>query len=173
MNETDLYHIPTGRIAPFPEHYTFVDGRSKHLPSLEDLVPEGYRLILTKEAPAEGFIVTKWNCMDTGMYCHLTISEVEEAQKEKAVVTFPLPVQGTFEVIAPDGHVYGIEVDPVSGVVFAVQRESVRLTDSEYATLRDSKLRKRKDSFNIAKVGISGQLQSRIENIERLLGLRE
>ncbi|MBU0678484.1 MAG: hypothetical protein KJ626_10235 [Verrucomicrobia bacterium] len=49
------------------------------------------------------------------------------------------PIQARIEIPAIDGHVYGAEVDPVSGDVIGVQRESVRKSQAEYEADRDAR----------------------------------
>jgi hypothetical protein len=42
------------------------------------------------------------------------------------------PIQARIETPATDGHVYGLEVDPTSGAVVPIQRESTRKTQAQY-----------------------------------------
>jgi hypothetical protein len=56
----------------------------------------------------------------------------DEAQRKATPLVFDQPLQARIETPATDGHVYGLEVDPTSGAVVPVQRESTRKTQAQY-----------------------------------------
>jgi hypothetical protein len=66
-----------------------------------------------------------------------------QAEYLAGVDVLPRPVRGAFESLAPDGHVYGLEIDPDGGEVIPVQRESTRLTQAEYDAAKAARLAER------------------------------
>jgi hypothetical protein len=66
-----------------------------------------------------------------------------QAEYLAGVDVLPRPVRGAFESVAPDGHVYGLEIDAEGDAVFPVQRESTRLTQAEYDAARAARLAER------------------------------
>jgi hypothetical protein len=142
--------------------------------------------VVATEQPQAGFRVTRYAIVELDPYtCSLAIAEqidvvAEAAAAEAAAaalravpIVYDRPIQARIETPATDGHIYGIEIDPDSGDVISVQRESVRLADAEYATARAAKLAARKAARDAAKAGKDdGNWKARVERIERLLRIR-
>lgn len=147
-------------------------------PTFDQCAKEGWRKVSEIEQPPDGWRVISFAVVDIdGQSCRLKIDKQENISEAEAIristpIKYDRPIQARIEVPAVDDHIYGIEIDPETGAVIPVQRESVRLSDSEYKAARDDKLAKRRQLHEKGKAGISGQLQQRIENIERFLGWR-
>jgi hypothetical protein len=62
-----------------------------------------------------------------------------EAARKATPIIYDQPIQARLETPADDGHVYGLEVDPDTGDLYSVQRESTRKTDAEYAAAKAAK----------------------------------
>jgi hypothetical protein len=61
-----------------------------------------------------------------------------ESNRLETPIKFDQPIQGKFETSGGDGHIYGFEVDPVDGSVFAQERESTRKSNAQYNADCDS-----------------------------------
>jgi hypothetical protein len=161
-------------MARVPESYKFKDGRYAVRPSLEMMAVDGWREVQSIEEPANGLRVTEYRAVEmVDGKCRLEIVKSEpipEATDEPIIQ--PQIIQGRFETPADDGHVYGLEVVPETGAVIAVQRQSKRLTNTEYQAAKRAKLESARKVREEGIAGINGQLQARIERIERALGWR-
>jgi hypothetical protein len=65
-----------------------------------------------------------------------TAAAAAEAIRLATPIRYDQPIQARLETPADDGHIYGLEVDPDSGELYPVQRESQRKTDAEYAAAK-------------------------------------
>lgn len=104
----------------------------------------------------------------------LTPEQAEaEAIRKATPLKYDQPIQARLEIpVAPD-HVVRLEADIESGMVIPVEIESTRLTEAEYQATKAAKLTAHRAAHVKAKAEINGQLQKRIENLERLAGLRQ
>jgi hypothetical protein len=57
-------------------------------------------------------------------------------QDERGPIVYDRPIQAAIETPAVDGHVYGLEVNPATGAIVPVQRESDRKTQEQYEAER-------------------------------------
>lgn len=128
-------------------------------PNIDQLIAAGYRLETDAEKSARESAAA---------------AEAETAAAEAALYAFPSP-DVTVPVLDSDGNQTGtarLLVD-ASGAIVAVTdsaspQRPVAVQMAEYKAKIDAK-----DAANAAgKAGVNGQLQKRIENIERFLGWR-
>lgn len=95
-----------------------------------------------------------------------------ESNRLATPIKFDQPIQARVELPVDPDHYYRLAVDTNMLQVLPVEIESTRLTEAQWKAARDAMLADRKTKLDAAKAGIRGQLQQRIENIERLLGIR-
>lgn len=177
MNYANLWSgVRTNTLPPV---VTSADGSVTHNPPWEVLRSLGWRRLVEEDTAEEGYVITASSLVELNAdECAFRITEVKSAAAMNAeLADVPLvydrPIQARLETPAGDGHVYGVEVDPVTDSLVPVQRQSTRLTAEEYAAAKAAKLAARKTLKDAGVAGINGQLQARIENIERFLGWRK
>jgi hypothetical protein len=91
-----------------------------------------------------------------------------QAEYLAGVDVLPRPVRGAFESLAPDGHVYGLEIDADGEAVFPVQRESTRLTQAEYDAAKAARLAERathRDRITAIKTDLD-QVEAALDQID-------
>ncbi len=97
---------------------------------------------------------------------------VAESNRLATPIRYDQPIQARVELPVDPDHYYRLAVDTNSSEVVPVEIESKRLTEAQWKAARDAKLTDRRQKRDAAKAGANGQLQARIENLERLLGIR-
>lgn len=179
-------NVLTGEIRnELPDPIVWPGGAVTHHPNIMVASGAGWRKVASVQPPPAGHRVASYRVAEIdATTCALEVAESVDIAAEHAAqaaadaalrespIIYERPIQARIEMPADDGHVYGLEVDPDGGDVVPVQRQSTRLTQAEYDAAKAARMAKRKQLRDTGKAGVSGQLQQRIENIERYLGWR-
>ena len=114
-----------------------------------------YEAVRTTAEPGMVITGTAWPSVPTANVFRETITAqitqaeydaqqaAQEAERLSTPIIYDQPLQARIEIPASDGHVYGAEVDPDTGDVIGVQRQSKRLTEAEYTEARDARMAER------------------------------
>lgn len=102
-----------------------------------------------------------------------TLEEIATKRAQQSPVVYTRPIEAPQVIVVSETNAYGIGIAADDqGNLVTFRAHSSPYDPAIASSNRQAAINKKKADIQKAKDGINGQLQQRIENIERLLGIR-